>query len=302
MRTVLTLGSGLLLAALVASCSGPAGEPGRAGALSVVTSFYPLRFATERIGGRCVHITDLTPPGVEPHDLELTPDGVEAIATADVVFYVGGGFQPGVEDAIDEAQGVTVDLLASVPTLAAVEGGEEAPTVDPHVWLDPSRFATIAGEIQAALIESSVPETCDVADRGIDFRDELDALDERFREGLADCDLDVIVTSHAAFGYLAAAYGLRQVAIAGLEPDTEPDPRRLAEIAEVVRREHVHTIFAEELVAPDVAETLARETGADTAVLATIEGLTDDEASAGQDYLSLMEGNLDAIRAALGCS
>jgi zinc transport system substrate-binding protein len=215
---------------------------------------------------------------------------------------VGGGFQPAVEDAIDEAQGVTVDLLASVPTLPAVEGGEEAPTVDPHVWLDPSRFATIAGEIEAALTESSVPETCDVADRGIDFRDELDALDERFREGLADCDLDVIVTSHAAFGYLTAAYGLRQVAIAGLEPDTEPDPRRLAEIAEVVRREHVHTIFAEELVAPDVAETLARETGADTAVLATIEGLTDDEASAGQDYLSLMEGNLDALRAALGCA
>jgi zinc transport system substrate-binding protein len=302
MRTVLTLAFVALSATLVASCSGPADASDGEDALSVVTSFYPLRFATERIGGDCVEVTDLTPPGVEPHDLELTPDGVEAIATADVVFYIGAGFQPAVEDAIDEAQGVTVDLLASVPTLPGAGEGEEAPTVDPHVWLDPSRLAAIAGEIEAALTESGVPEACDVASRSIEFRDELGALDERFREGLADCDLDVIVTSHAAFGYLTAAYGLRQVAIAGLEPDTEPDPRRLAEIAELVRRLQVHTIFTEELVAPDVAETLARETGADTAVLATIEGLTDDEASAGQDYLSLMEGNLDALRAALGCA
>jgi zinc transport system substrate-binding protein len=302
MRTVLTLGSSAFFAALVASCSGPAQGSDEEGALSVVTSFYPLRFATERIGGDCVEVTDLTPPGVEPHDLELTPDGVEAIATADVVFYMGAGFQPAVEDAIDEAQGVTVDLLASVPTLPGAGQGEEAPTVDPHVWLDPSRFATVATAIEAALTESSVPEACDVASRGVEFREELGSLDERFRDGLAECDLDVIVTSHAAFGYLTAAYGLQQVAIAGLEPDTEPDPRRLAEIAELVRRLHVHTIFTEELVAPDVAETLARETGAHTAVLATIEGLTDDEASAGQDYLSLMEVNLDALRAALGCA
>lgn len=292
----------MLLAGVVTSCSGPGEGDEGAGALSVVTSVYPLRSATERIGGDCVDVTDLTPPGVEPHDLELTPDGVEAIATADLVFYLGGGFQPAVEDALDEAQGVTVDLLGYVPTLTGPEEGEEAPTVDPHVWLDPIRFATIAGEIEARLTESRVPETCDVASRGIAFRDELEALDRRFREGLGDCDLDVIVTSHAAFGYLTSAYGLRQVAIAGLEPDTEPNAKRLAALADLVRREDVNTIFTEELVAPDVAETLARETGADTAVLATVEGLTDDETSAGQDYLSLMEGNLDALRAALGCA
>jgi zinc transport system substrate-binding protein len=302
MRTVLTLGSTLIVALGLGSCSGPADEPDGEGALSVVTSFYPLAFASERIGGDCVEVTNLTPPGVEPHDLELTPDGVEAIATADVVLYLGGGFQPAVEDALDETQGRTVDLLDHVPTLPGAEEGEGAPTVDPHVWLDPSRFATIAGEIEAALTESRVPETCDVARRGVAFRGELEALDERFREGLADCERDVIVTSHAAFGYLADAYGLLQDAISGLEPDTEINARRMAEIRDIVRREHVTTIFTEELVAPDVAETIAQETGADTAVLATIEGLTDEEASAGQDYLSLMEGNLDALRAALGCA
>ena len=295
-RTILTLD--ILLA--LAACQGPA-DGGDDGRLSVVASFYPVAFAAERIGGDCVEVTDLTPPGVEPHDLELTPDGVAAIASADLVLYLGGGFQPGVEDAIGEAEGTTVDLLASVPTIPNAEEEEDAPAVDPHVWLDPARFATIATRVEAALAEAGAEASCDVEARALELRADLEALDERLRDGLADCELDVFVTSHAAFGYLADAYGLRQEAIAGLEPETEPDPRRLAEIADLVRREHVEMIFTEELVAPDVAETVARETGARTDVLATIEGLTDEERSSHDDYVSLMERNLGALRDALRC-
>jgi zinc transport system substrate-binding protein len=297
MRTILTLGIGFVLAA---SCSGPAGSVDD-GRLSVVASFYPLAFAAERVGGDCVEVSDLTPPGVEPHDLELAPDDVASIATADVVLYLGGGFQPAVEDAIGEAQGHTIDLLRSVPTLRASEAIEGAPTVDPHVWLDPGRFATIATVVGKALEGTGAADGCNIEGRARDLVGKLEALDERFREGLADCDLDVIVTSHAAFGYLAAAYGLQQHAISGLEPDTEPNPKRLAEITAMVEREHVNTIFTEELVSPEVADTLAHETGARTAVLATIEGLTDEEAAAGEDYLSLMDGNLVELRSALGC-
>ena len=277
-------------------------DPGGDGGFSVVTSFYPLAFVAERLGGNCVEVTDLTPPGVEPHDLELTPDGVAVIATADVVLYLGGGFQPGVEDAIGEAEGRTVDLLRSVPTLPNAEQEEDAPAVDPHVWLDPVRFETIASEVERILTAVDLPASCGIGDRGVDLRNDLEALDERFREGLAGCRLDVFVTAHAAFGYLADAYGLRQEAITGLEPDAEPDPQRLAEIAEIVRRERVEVIFTEELVAPDVAETIAAETGARTAVLATGEGLPDEQRSAGEDYLSLMGRNLDALRDALDCA
>jgi zinc transport system substrate-binding protein len=285
----------------LAGCDGAA-DAGGDGGFSVVTSFYPLAFVTERVGGNCVDVTDLTPPGVEPHDLELTPDGVAAIATADVVLYLGGGFQPGVEDAIDEADGTTVDLLRSVPTLPNAEDEDDAPAVDPHVWLDPVRFAAVASEVETLLTAADLPASCAIGDRGADLRSDLEALDERFREGLAGCRLDVFVTAHAAFAYLADAYGLRQEAITGLEPEAEPDPQRLAEIAEIVRREQVDVIFTEELVAPDVAETIAAETGARTAVLATIEGLPDEERSAGEDYLSLMGRNLDALRDALDCA
>lgn len=298
MRTVLTLG---LITVALAGCSKPAARGGDPGRLSVAASFYPLAFAAERIGGSCVDVTDLTPPGVEPHDLELTPDGVEAIATADVVLYLGGGFQPAIADAIDQAEGTTVDVLRSVQTLPGSEPIEGAPTVDPHVWLDPTRFATITNAIATALERAGASRGCDLEDRANDLRGELEDLDRGFRQGLAACDLDVIVTSHAAFGYLAAAYGLRQEAIAGLEPDVEPNPKRLAEVAALIDREGVDTVFSEELVSPAVAETLARETGAHTAVLATIEGLTDEESAAGEDYLSLMEENLDALRAALRC-
>jgi zinc transport system substrate-binding protein len=300
MRTVPTLVP-LVCAVVVGACSPDVGAR-EDGTISVVTSFYPLRFAVERIGGDCVEVTNLTPPGVEPHDLELTPDGVVAIAQADVVLYIGGGFQPAIEGAIGEAEGRVVDVLGGVETAPApAEEAAEGLTRDPHVWLDPGRFALIVDSVAGALEPAGAPG-CDVAGNADRLADELTELDDAFRSGLADCELDVIVTTHAAFGYLAEAYGLRQEAIAGLEPEAEPSARRLAELEEFVRREGVTTVFSEELVSPDIAETLAAEAGVETALLFTIEGLTTEEVAAGEDYLSLMRENLDAIHAALHCS
>jgi zinc transport system substrate-binding protein len=301
MRTILIL---VLMVTAISgqACAGRGGDEPDDRA-SVVVSFYPLAFAAERIGGDCVSVTNLTPPGVEPHDLELTPDAVEAIATADVVLYFGGGFQPAIEDAVQDAEGHAVDVLGLVSTLPA--GGEEAEeglAVDPHVWLDPNRFADIVAATADALGGTGMPGSCDVTGAAEDLTSDLADLDAAYRAGFTRCEHDVMVTTHAAFGYLAAAYGLRQEAIAGLEPQVEPSARRLAELKAFVEREGISTIFTEELVSPDVAETLAAEAGVDTAVLLTIEGLTDEEAAAGQDYLSSMQENLDALRTALGCA
>jgi zinc transport system substrate-binding protein len=293
MRTILILS---IAGTLVAGCD--AGDPDD-GRIAVVTSFYPLQYAAERTGGGCVVVTNLTPPGVEPHDLELTPDGVEAIAKADLVVYIGGGFQPAVEDALGEARGRTVDVLDGVSTIPA-QPGEEELAVDPHVWLDPARFQTIVATIGDALERVGIE--CDLGAGERDLADELADLDRVYRSGLADCRQDILVTSHAAFGYLADAFDLRQEAIAGLEPESEPDARRMAELKHLVEREGISVVFTEELVAPDVAETLASEAGVEARVLYTIEGLTDEQAAAGGDYVSLMEENLDALRDALGCA
>jgi zinc transport system substrate-binding protein len=302
LRTMWAIAACTCLIAAMGACSRSSPEVSGS-AITVTASFYPLADLAERIGGGCVDVTNLTPPGVEPHDLELTPDDVEALASADVVLYLGEGFQPAVEDATGDAQGQTLDLLSIVHTMAPpASEAEEGLSVDPHVWLDPGLFATAVPAVVRALQDAARDATCDFASAGTAEQHELERLDRAFAAGLADCQRTTIVTNHAAFGYLAAAYGLTQEAISGLQPDAEPTPERIAQLRALVEREGVTTIFTEELVPPQTAETLADEAGVKTEVLHTIEGLTPDEVAAGEDYRSLMESNLEILRGALGCS
>jgi zinc transport system substrate-binding protein len=270
--------------------------------LSVVAAFYPVFEAAQRVGGDLVNVTNLTAPGVEPHDLELAPDQAEAIATADVVLYFGEGFQPAVQDAIGDAEGGTVDLLAGMPTVEPPGGSEEGLTVDPHVWLDPMLYVQMADDVRAALSEAAPGHASTFASNADAFTREIDSLADDYAAGLARCDRSLLVTNHAAFGYLAAAYGLTQEAISGVAPDAEPSAQRLAELKTLVEEDGVTTIFTEDLVSPKVAQTLAEEAGVRTAVLHTIEGLSDDEVAAGADYGSQMRENLSTLRVALGCS
>jgi zinc transport system substrate-binding protein len=257
--------------------------------IEVVAAFYPLAEAAERVGGDWVAVADLTPPGAEPHDVELTTRQVDAVEDADVVVVLGGGFQPAVEGVARRAGGVVVDVLG--------DGESE----DPHVWLDPVRMQAIAAQVAAALVEAD-PAGADVYRRNAgQYGDELAAVDAEYADGLRDCDRTAIVTAHAAFGALAARYGLTQESLTGRSPEAEPDPRRLAELADFVESEGVTTIFTEPLVTSDLADTLARETGATTAVLDPIEGLTDEQLESGVDYASVMGDNLAALRLALGC-
>lgn len=265
-----------LTAALSACGSGSASS----GKNRVVASFYPLAYAAERIGGARVAVDNLTPAGAEPHDLELTAKAVGRIESAATVLFLGHGFQPAVSDAVDQAAGDAVDVLSGLPLHRS----------DPHVWLDPILFAHVAERIGRALHASPAPLVRD-----------LRRLDGEYRHGLALCARKDIVTSHAAFGYLARRYGLRQVAITGLTPEAEPAPRQLSKVVRLVERTHATTVFFETLVSPRLADTVAREVGAKTAVLDPIEGLTRDEQDRGDDYFTVMRRNLAALRKALAC-
>jgi zinc transport system substrate-binding protein len=298
----LVVGVAVLLV-LATRCSQSKGaDTHEAGALSVVAAFYPVQEAAQVVGGALVDVTNLTAPGVEPHDLELTPDQVEAIATADVVLYLGDGFQPAVQDAVADAPGVAVDLLIGMPTVEPPSGSEAGLTVDPHVWLDPKLYAQMVDEVEAGLAKASPADASTLRANADAFIRQISALDDRYRAGLASCQRTTIVTNHAAFGYLASEYGLTQNAISGLAPDAEPSAQRLSELRDLVQREGITTIFTEDLVSPKVAQTLADEAGVAAAVLHTLEGLTDDEVAAGDDYRSQMQDNLTTLEAALGCS
>jgi zinc transport system substrate-binding protein len=274
------------------------------GRLSVVASFYPISVAAERVGGDRVHVTNLTSAGVEPHDLELTPKQVDALQGADLVLYLGQGFQPAVAALARRRGARAVDLLHGM-NLAAEAGASPAPTptskVDPHFWLSPPLMAAAVDEIAGALVAASPRDTAVFRANAARYRADIHALDTEYQRGLAACDRKELVTAHAAFFYLAARYGLTQLPITGVTPEAEPDPARLATLADEIKAKHITTVFFEELVSPKVAQTLARETGATTAVLSPIEGLSKHEISAGKDYLTVMRENLAALRLALGC-
>jgi zinc transport system substrate-binding protein len=303
MSRVRITGAAIVAVLVVAAGACTPSSPSAGEGLDIVASFYPLAEAAQRVAGGLATVLNLTPPGVEPHDLELAPDDLEALVTADVVIFIGGGFQPAVEDGVAEAEGATVDALAAVGPLRSPppgEGGELS--ADPHVWLDPSRYAKIVAAVATALADAAPAHAAEFRSNAETFEGELASLDSEFRDGLSSCERSVIVTSHAAFGYLAAAYGLTQVPIAGLSPGAEPDPARLAELQALVRREGITTIFTEELVSPEIAQTLAAEAGVRTAVLNPLESLTQQEADAGADYVSVMRSNLRTLRDALGCA
>jgi zinc transport system substrate-binding protein len=294
--------SAVVLVILVSGACSSGGAAGDASKVTVVAGFYPLAEAATKVGGNLVTVENLTPPGVEPHDLELTPQEIADIQEANVVLYLGEGFAPAVEQAVGDAGGVAIDLLRGTPLHPGVpEPGEGGTVSDPHVWLDPVLYRQVVDRVEAALAQVSPAGASTFHSNAAAFDVELSGLHGDYRSGLAGCARKVIVTSHAAFGYLSARYGLTQEPIAGLSPDAEPSAQRLSELSDLVRRDGVTTIFTEELVSPKIAETLAREVGVTTAVLDPLEGLTKREVSAGEDYVGVMRANLKVLQKALGC-
>jgi zinc transport system substrate-binding protein len=280
--------------------------------VGVVAAFYPLQFVAEKVGGDTVAVTNLTKPGAEPHDLELNPDQVAQIADAKLVVYLKG-FQPAVDESIEQqAKDKAFEASSVVPLLDAAadahegeeagkeeEHAEEAGGKDPHVWLDPTRLATVGDKFAERLGQADPDRAADYTARAATFRSELETLDKEYADGLNACQRREIVTSHSAFGYLADRYDLEQVGITGLTPEDEPSPQRLAAVAEEAKEHGATTIFFETLVSPKVAETIAEEVGAQTAVLDPIEGLQSDNSG---DYFSVMRQNLATLKTALGCS
>ncbi len=324
-RAVAAGATALAAALTLAGCGGDDAAGGSGGdKLDVVASFYPLEFIARTVGGDAVNVTTLTAPGVEPHDLELTPKQVGEIAGAKLVVFEKG-LQPAVDEAVEQNAKEAGFDIAPAAKLEATgadfeeheEGGahaEESGTpakpaayteagnddLDPHFWLDPVRYAGVVQAVTDKLVETDSANADGYKARAKTLLDEVGALDSEYKTGLANCKLKTFVTSHQAFAYLAKRYGLTMVGIAGFTPDAEPTPARIKEVQDIVRKQGVTTIFYEELVSPKVAETVARDVGVKTAVLSPIEGLSD--ANSQETYLTLMRENLQELRKANSCA
>jgi zinc transport system substrate-binding protein len=296
------LPSAVALGLLIMAGCADSGRESTAEGLRVSVAAYPLEFLATEIAGPEAEVVNLSPPGVEPHDLEVSPDQVRSLTQADLVVFVGGGFQPAVEDIVGELSGIPViDALETQEALIRgdhsheeTDGGRE---IDPHFWLDPQRLASLGDEVASELTALDPDNATSYEDNATALADALTQLDREYATALKNCERDELVVSHEAFGYLTDRYRLEQVGVSGIDPEAEPSPGRLAEVAQLAEARGATTIFFEEQVAPDIAQVLGDEVGADIEVLDPLEF----QPEGGLDYFDVMRANLDAITAALGC-
>ena len=287
------LGTGL------AGCRLPTSTSGRP---TVVAGFYPLYFVAERVAGRYNDVVDLTPPGVEPHEYELTVRQVAKVDEARVGLYLEG-IAPSIDQAmVNDSPEHRLEVSTVVPLMAPAAGyGEEtAAAKDPHFWQDPVLLGQVAVAFAATMADADPAHAAYYRAQGQRLVGDLHALDRDYARGLASCRIRTVVVSHDAFEYLARRYHLDVVPIAGLEPDAEPSLSRLHDLASLVQERGVTTIFFETLATPDLARSLASDTGVKTAVLDPIEGLSSADPNA--TYLTLMRQNLAALTKANQCS
>ncbi|MFD8303344.1 metal ABC transporter substrate-binding protein [Streptomyces sp. NPDC059690] len=291
-------------------CSGDSAAAAGTGKFDVVASFYPMAFLAERIGGAHVHVTSLTQPGQEPHDLEISARQTARLQDSDAVLYLKN-LQPSVDDAVAQSEVKTKIDAASLTSLekhgnevgghAASHDGsknEELSGLDPHIWLDPVRYAQVAQGVGKAFEKADPKHAADYRKNTATLVRKLHALDTQFKDGLAQTESKVFITTHAAFGYLAERYGLTEEAVNGLDPESEPSAARVRELETMARQDGVTTVFYETLVSDKTAKTIASDAGLKTDVLDPIEGIT--AKSRGTDYFSVQEANLKALRTALG--
>jgi zinc transport system substrate-binding protein len=273
--------TGLAAACLLTSCA-ESEENG----LTVVASVYPLAFAAEQVGGPGADVIDLTPPGSEAHDVELSFEDRTALESADLVLYLGDiGFQPQIERAVEDASGEVLVAAGAIQS------------EDPHVWLDPVSFTDSVERVAEGYARVDAEQAEEHRSRAVELRRQLEALDERYRTTLDGCRLRTLLVTHEAFGYLAERYGLEQAGLAGISPEGEPTAASLEQAEALVREGRVEAIFYEET---EEGRRIAEAVGDDLAIparpLATLESRPREG-----NYLTVMESNLDSLAEGLGC-
>jgi zinc transport system substrate-binding protein len=289
----------MLIAFAMNRVSSPAATSGK---LTVAASFYPLAYFAQQIGGDKADVINVTPAGAEPHDYTPTPSDMAAIESSDILILNGGRLEAWGDSVKQNISAKTQVVVAGegLVTQNVVEDGQSI--IDPHVWLSPILAKQMVAKITTAFVQADPSNAKYYTARADGLSAKLASLDAQYRTDLAHCARTDFVTSHAAFGYLASSYNLTQTSITGLSPDAEPSPKQLAEIVVFAKKNHVSTIFFESLISPKLANTIAHEVGAKTAVLDPIEGITSDRLAAGDTYMTVMTNNLNQLTMALQCT
>ncbi len=297
----------LLIILIVVFCLFCYGISGASEKLNVVASFYPLAHFAEQVGSEHVKVVNIMPPGVEPHEFEPTPRDMKEIWGSKVFIFNGAGIDPWAEriqKTLKEKGILTVEISRNFILKKSAKNKYRDfnnDMCDPHVWIDPLLAQKEIEIIRDAFIKVDPENEYAYRNNSVTYINKLSLLNKKYKEGLRSCKIRTIVVSHNAFSYLARRNNLNIIPLAGISPEEEPSPRRMAEISKIARNKNIQYIFFEPLVSPKVAKTVAREIGVKTLTLNPVEGLTEDEIMAGKDYISIMEENLQNLRKALSC-
>ncbi|HPI99451.1 MAG TPA: metal ABC transporter substrate-binding protein [Enterococcus sp.] len=277
--------------------------------LKIMTTFYPMYEFSKQVVGDEGEVELLIPAGTEAHDYEPSAKDIAKISEADALVYNSEDLETWVErlgESVDTQQTTFIEAAGQIDLMeSGAEDDHDHETEehhhehDPHVWVDPVLAMKEVETIRDALIEKFPEKQATFEKNAAAYLEELNALDQEFQTAFKDAKNKTFVTQHAAFAYLAKQYGLTQESIAGISPDEEPSPSRLAELKHYVEEHHVKVIYFEENASSKVAETLAQETGVSLEVLNPLESLTNEQLEAGEDYISVMRDNLDALKASI---
>jgi zinc transport system substrate-binding protein len=272
------------------------------GKFQVTASFYPYYFFASQIGRDKANVVNITPAGAEPHDYEPSAGDIVRIDSSQLLI-LNGQVEPwGIKIQSDLKGKSTAVLVAGAGLFTQKVTDESGITgIDPHIWLSPTRAKVQVKAILNEFIKLDPQNTDYYITNAATLQAALDKIDSDYKTGLASCQKKDIVTSHAAFGYMASDYGLTQISIAGLSPDAEPSLKEMANITNFVKANGIKYIFFESLVSPKLSQTIANETGAQILVLDPLEGLTPNAIAQGQNYLTVMEQNLHNLKVALNC-
>ncbi|MBO0587714.1 zinc ABC transporter substrate-binding protein [Sporosarcina sp. E16_8] len=293
---------------LLAACSNIGNEKESENQLTVYTTVYPLQYFTERIGGNHVDVKSIYPTGAEEHTFKPTQKEMMTLADSDLFFYIGLGLEDFVENAEKTLKDEHVKMVATSEAITEeMLGGEHLDVghehndddFDPHVWMSPILSDALAYSIKDALIELAPDKKADFEKNFEELRDDLLKLDRKFIDMASNASIKTFFVSHAAFGNIAETYGLEQVAIAGLNSQSEPSQKELTSLVEYAKEQDVKYVLFEQNVSSKLTEVIRKEIGAESLMLHNLGVLTVDDVKNKEDFFSLMNYNIQTLEKAL---
>ena len=304
MKKIQRIAAALLSVLLLAGCAAPAGDGGEDGRVKVVATLFPQYDFARQIAGEHADVTLLLPPGVESHSYEPPPADIIMIGKADLFLYTGEYMEPWAEKILAGAgEGVrAVDLSAHVTLEKDDDGdGHDHGGYDPHIWTDPQNAKIMVDDIAAALCAADPGNAGEYQTAAAEYKERLDALDERFSEVVETGKRrEIVFGGRFALHYFAERYGLTCIsAFDSCSGETEPSAGAVAQIIRAIETDGVPVIYYEELTDPKVARSIAEETGAKPLLLHSCHNVSREELQNGATYLSLMEQNVENLREGL---